>query len=356
MSRASSPSRSWRFHLLSYSLLVVVIVVLGANRSLLEGAQEGETAGAVATIDGSVITMQQLLDRAAPTLDQVEGQRLACLSSARENRHQVLENTVEVMVRETLSTNAAEKAGVPKGDWLAAEKERQLAAVTDDQIDTFYEENQARLRGTKEQLAPQIREYLGVEKLYADLRESADIDVALEPYRVEVATEDSPSYGPADAKVTLVEFSDFECPYCQRFNPTLEQVKEKYPQDVRIVFRQFPLNNIHPKAQKAAEASLCAHDQDAFWKMHDLLFEEQKDLDVEQLKEKAARLGLDAGTFDQCLDSGKYAAQVATDVKEGSSLGVTGTPSIFVNGRPLKGVVAFEEISRIIDQELEDAS
>jgi len=104
---------------------------------------------------------------------------------------------------------------------------------------------------------------------------------------------------------------------------------------------------------KAAEASLCAHDQGAFWKMHDLLFDEQKDLDVPQLKEKAERLGLDTSTFDQCIDSGKYTAQVNRDVMDGSAAGVTGTPSVFINGRPVRGVVAFEDLAKVIDEELE---
>lgn len=350
---SSTPSNAGRrrFHLAAYGLLLAVIAVLGLNQARLQGAQSDDSS-AVATVDGQSISMQELLDRAAPNLDQVENQRLACLSGASKNRHQVLESNLEALIRETLSTNAAKAAGVDKQEWLDAEKTRQLAAVTDAEIDAFYEPRAAQLRQPKEVLAERIREYLAVEKMYSDLRDSSEVDVTLEPYRLDISIENSPGLGSEKAPITLVEFSDFECPYCQRFNPTLDQVKEKYKDDVRIVFRQFPLNSIHPKAQKAAEASLCAHDQGQFWAMHDLLFEEQKDLDVPQLKEKAERLGLEADTFAACLDGDKYADQVARDVRDGTAAGVTGTPSMFINGRPLEGVVSFEQLSAVIDDEL----
>lgn len=352
MSTNSNPTSMGRKHWAAYALLLAVIAALGINQARLQGAQADSKPAAV--VGGAEISMDELLERAAGQLDQVETQREACLTGAEKSRSQVLENNLEVLVREQLSTQAAAKAGVPKEEWLATEKARQLDLVTDEEIDAFYEPRAAQLRQPKEQLAPRIREFLAVEQMYADLREKSDVDIGLDPYRLEIAAT-GPGYGPETADVTIVEFSDFECPFCERFNPTLEQVKEKYKDQVRIVFRQFPLNSIHPKAQKAAEASLCASDQGKFWEMHDLLFAEQKDLDVEQLKEKAGRLGLDAAQFDACLDDGKYVDQVARDVREGSAAGVTGTPSLFVNGRPLAGVVAFEAIAEIIDDELERA-
>ena len=160
-----------------------------------------------------------------------------------------------------------------------------------------------------------------------------------------------PSKGPANAPITIVEFSDFQCPFCSRVNPTLAQVREKYGDKVRIVFRQFPLS-FHQQAQKAAEASLCAGDQGKFWELHDAMFADQQALGVDQLKTKAAGLGVNAEQFNQCLDSGKHAATVQADLKDGSAAGVSGTPAMFINGRFLSGAQPLNEITKVIDDEL----
>lgn len=160
--------------------------------------------------------------------------------------------------------------------------------------------------------------------------------------------------GPADAKVTIVEYSDFECPFCGRVTPTIAQIVDEYGDDVRIVYRHFPLNSIHPYAQKAAEASECAADQGKFWQFHDLIFADQAGLKGgdDQLKAWAAELGLNAGTFAACLDSGEKKARVTSDQSGGTTLGVTGTPGFFVNGINLSGAQPFSAFKTLIDQEL----
>jgi protein-disulfide isomerase len=170
--------------------------------------------------------------------------------------------------------------------------------------------------------------------------------------RVDFDVSDSPAKGPESAAVTLVEFSDFECSFCGRFVKTLEEVQENYGDRVRLVFLQFPLS-MHPNAQKAAEASLCAHDQGKFWPMHDLLFQEQSKLGLADLKDKASRLGLDRGAFDACLDSGRYEERVKEEMKEGASAGVSGTPALFINGIPLPGgALPYEAVVKAIDEEI----
>jgi protein-disulfide isomerase len=172
------------------------------------------------------------------------------------------------------------------------------------------------------------------------------------PPRTEIATAGYPARGPATAPVTIVEFSDFECPFCGRLFPTLKAVEKIYLDRVRIVFRQFPLRKIHPLAQKAAEASLCANEQGRFWEMHDSLFGDQEHLTVDALKARAAALKLDTALFNMCLDSGKEAAAIDKDIAEGAKAGVTGTPTMFINGRKMVGAQPYAEIQAVIEDEL----
>jgi protein-disulfide isomerase len=177
--------------------------------------------------------------------------------------------------------------------------------------------------------------------------------VAFEPTRIDVEADGFPAKGPADAPVTIVEFSDFQCPFCSRLLPALGQVVEEYGNQVRLVFRQFPLSSLHPDAQKAAEASLCANEQGMFWEMHDAMFENQQALGVEQLKATARSLGVEGTDFDSCLDSGRFATEVAADLQAGRAIGVNGTPALFINGRFLSGAKPFEDIAELVDDELQ---
>ena len=151
----------------------------------------------------------------------------------------------------------------------------------------------------------------------------------------------------------MVEFSDFQCPYCQGFAPTLKRIEKEYGEKVLIAYRQYPIPSLHPNAFKAAEASLCANEQGKFWELHDVMFAEQQQLSVSDLKEKARRLGMNSKNFDGCLDSGRYVEQVQNDQKEGVRVGITGTPTVFINGILVEGgAVPFETIASIINREL----
>lgn len=169
-----------------------------------------------------------------------------------------------------------------------------------------------------------------------------------------VETEGHPSRGPEDAPVTLLEFSDFECPFCARLRPTMERLKEKYGENVRWVFRQFPLA-MHPHAQKAAEASLCANDQGRFWEMHDLLFVRPVALSEPEILAKATRLDLDMTEFRNCLETRKHIERIQRDLREGLAAGVRSTPSVFVNERRIGGAKAMSIYERVIDEELRKA-
>jgi protein-disulfide isomerase len=172
--------------------------------------------------------------------------------------------------------------------------------------------------------------------------------------RVEVSLDDDPIKGDANAPVTIVEFSDFQCPFCGRFyKQTLPLIEKEYINTgkVKLIFRDFPLN-FHENAQKAAEAAECADEQGKFWEYHDKIFENQKKLDMTSLKGYAAEIGLDIEKFDSCIDTGKYSSEVQKDFNDGSRYGVSGTPTFFINGIKLVGAYPFDAFKQIIDAEL----
>jgi protein-disulfide isomerase len=191
------------------------------------------------------------------------------------------------------------------------------------------------------------------------LRAKANVRVNLDPppiIRVEVSTHDAPVRGMVEAPVTVVEFSDYHCPFCKRVQPTLDQLLMKYPQKVKLVFRNFPLDKLHPQARGAAEAAQCAKEQGKFWEYHDLLFTNAPKAASEDLGNYAQQVGLDGKKFELCLaDVGQQAA-VQQDVADGARLGITGTPMFFINGRPLSGAIPFKRFVQVIEEELARSS
>jgi protein-disulfide isomerase len=177
-----------------------------------------------------------------------------------------------------------------------------------------------------------------------------------EPQRVKVSEDDDPAIGPSDAPVVIIEFSDYQCPFCRKFREeTLDKILETYEGKVRFVYRDFPLENIHPYAFKAAEAANCAGEQGKYFEYHDLLYEKQSDWSArgeEAFVEYAQQLSLDVESFETCLASGKYEEEVRKDLQDGINAGVTGTPAFFINGIPLSGAQPFEVFKVIIDSEL----
>lgn len=159
-----------------------------------------------------------------------------------------------------------------------------------------------------------------------------------------------------NGKIVIEEFSDFECPFCGRAFPTVEQVLHEYGDQVEFVYKHFPLTSIHPRAQKASEASECARDQGMFKEYHDKLFENQRALEISNLKQYAADLGLDTDKFNSCLDDGEKASIVNNDLQEGRQKGVSGTPTFFINGQKLVGAQPYSVFKAAIDQQLAKVS
>ncbi len=172
--------------------------------------------------------------------------------------------------------------------------------------------------------------------------------------RQNISVGTGPVWGPADAKVTIVEFSDFQCPYCERFfTSTYPLIKEKYGNKVKFVFRHFPIAQIHPFATQAALASECANEQGKFWEYHDALFSNQQDLSKEALVKYAGLAKVpDTAKFSACLDSQKYNTKIQSDFNEAVGYGVQGTPTFFINGNILVGAQPFAAFDAAITQEL----
>lgn len=305
----------------------------------------------VAKIDGTPITQADIMGKHKADFDSVDREY-------QQKRHQLLENYTNQTINDQLLDKEAAARGVSRDQVLGS---LVVPPVTDADVDSFYEKNQAQIGRPKEQIVDQIKAYLKQQNnarvqdvFFKELRAKYKVDMVLEPLRIDVAAT-GPVRGAADAPVTIVEFSDFQCPFCSRLVPTLEQVMTKYGNQVKLVFRQYPLT-IHPFAEKAAEASLCANDQGLFWKMHDAMFHDQQGLAVDGLKAKAVSIGANADKFNQCLDSGQYAQAVRSDIDAGNSAGVSGTPALFVDGRFINGAVPLEDITKIIDDELQRKS
>lgn len=315
------------------------------------GARSGDEPEVVAVVDGIPIPAEVLEEMIQPQLLEL-----------RQREDQLRRGGLEELIAQVLLDRAAAARGISVEE-LTRTEITEKAQVSPAEARAFYEANRARFGETSEAEAlQQIVEGLGRQRqrerraaFAQELRGTYPVEVRLEPFRVAVETGHGPVRGHPGAPVTVVEFSDFQCPFCVRARPTVNRVREVYGDQVRFAFRHFPLA-FHEQAQKAGEATACAGDQGQFWEMHDRLWESPGRLQPPDLKEHAAALDLDAEAFGQCLDSGRHASVVKEDAEAGSQLGVSGTPAFFINGRPLVGAQPFEAFAQVIDEEIARAA
>jgi|SRR5579883_1416846 len=230
--------------------------------------------------------------------------------------------------------------------------------VTDGEVRAVYEAR--KLPGTPpfDQVKNMIRSSLQDQKTqraldayYETLRVKYGVKDFLQPLRQQV-TAIGPSRGPADAPVTIVEFGDYQCPFCHQIEPALESVLTQFPHQVRFVFRNFPLTEIHPEAMHAAQAAVCADKQGKFWAMHDAIYADDAPLSIGALRALAGKVGLDSTKFEACVRNGDADATINADIQAGDQLAVEGTPTLFIDGRYLNGTVPREQLVSIIQGEL----
>ena len=327
--------RSLIAFLLSFAISATLPAVVGA-----------QARDVLATIDGEAIT-EALADEMAP---QIMGKARAAWYEARRSA------TDEVIAR-ILVEREAKRRGITADQLLEAEVVSKVPRITDAEIKEFYEKNRGRIQGSLEDVAPQIERYLKQQhvqiessRLITQLRLNSKIAYMISPPKVDVAAI-GPSKGSPTAPVTIVEFSDFECFFCRRAVPLLQSLLDAYGNNVRIVFRDFPMDS-HPGAKVAAEAARCANDQGKFWEYHDVLFANQGKLGPDALKQYAKQVSLDTDQFSTCLASRKHQAGVERDIEDGRKVAVQGTPTFFINGRAVVGAQPIESFRAIIDEEL----
>jgi protein-disulfide isomerase len=339
---------------LQLALAPVVMLLAVACSSNAQSTRQQSQSDVVARVGSAPITLSEVDEQALQ-------QPAAAFGSARlvQALYVARRAAIEQIVAGRLLDAEAKARGISRATLVEQEIAAKVAAPTEAEITAWYQANPARVNGaTIEKVREPIRSLLSEDRMEAarlafveTLKAKTTVTVTLEPPRVEIADGGRPSRGSDRASVEVIEFSDFQCPFCQRAHPVVEQVLKTYGDRIKFVYRHYPLPN-HPDARPAAEASACAEAQGKFWEYHDRLFANPAKLGAADLKAHAAALGLDTAAFNTCVDNRQQKPGVDADVSAADAVGVTGTPAFFINGRSIEGAQPFEVFKRVIDEEL----
>jgi protein-disulfide isomerase len=303
---------------------------------------------AVATFGDQVITESELEELTGPSL-----------VALRQQIYKAKVAQLEAEIFQRLLKEAAAAEGVSDAEYRRKRIDEMIGEPDEGEIVKLMSQFRAQLPEDDLQARAQVEAALRqreMQRLSAQLRETlfaeAGVKILLSPPRVEVGIPDgTPTRGVADAPIVLVEYTDYQCPFCNRVQPTLDALMERYEGKVLHVFKNLPLPN-HPQAQLAGEASLCAHDQGEFWAFHDWLFENQRTMNHDTMVTAAGEIGIDTEAFTVCIDSGAHRARVLSDMNEARSFGITGTPGFLVNGRVISGAQPLSEFETVFNEEL----
>lgn len=307
----------------------------------------GALAETVATVAGRTVTRAELEKQVRSKLIEIDNERYEAL---KEGLDDIIAN--EMIAQEAKARSLSVEALVKQ------EISEKVKAPSDEVVKKFYDENKEAVQNAPfEGVKPQIVAYLQQQGMgqrqseyLEELKKKYKPSITLPAPVVEVSAAGRPEKGPKNAPVTIIEFSDYECPFCQRAEPAVAKVMETYRDKVRLVFRDFPLP-MHKNAAPAAEAAACANAQGKFWEYHGKLFTSSS-LGADRLKAIAGEIGLDAAKFDECVSKRQFKADVEKDLADGAEAGVNGTPAFFINGRLLSGAQPYEKIKEVIDEEL----
>lgn len=334
---------------LSLTRSVVAFLFVSAGGLAGQESSPVDSPRTLAVVEGQAITEQDLLPLIQPQLQQLRNQE-----------YQVKSQALEGLVDQKLLQAEAARRGIATGELLQQEVDAKVTEPTEAEVEAFYLGQKDRLGNrslaeVKDQLAQilrQARTDQARQQFYQSLRDRAKISILLPPPRVDVSVDPGRVRGDRDAPVTIVEFSDFQCPFCQRVYPVIKGILSKYDGKVKLAYRDYPLRQAHAQAQMAAEASRCAGEQGKFWEYHDQLFEKPNQLAREALEAHAASVGLEARDFQACLESGRYGGSIERDVQDGDQAGVNGTPAFFINGIFVSGAQPASVFEKTIESEL----
>lgn len=313
----------------------------------------------VATWEGGQLTQAELDDAVGMRLLTQEVEFL-------QQQHDTKVQALEAMIRDAILEDEASSRDMTLDELFAVEVEAKAATPSDQQIETFYAQNAPRMGGASlDEARPFIIAQLSQDAQgtrfrtwYTELREARGVDIALpapELPRIEVPiAEDDPVFGEADAPITIVQFAEYECYYCARAMPTVDRVLEEYDGKVKLVFKDYPLG-FHARARPAAIAAHCAGEQDKYWDMNHLLLGNQQALADSDFVAHAETLSLDIDAFNSCLTSGRFEEGIDADMATAESVGVSATPTFFVDGVMLAGAMPYEKFAEVLDRALADA-
>jgi protein-disulfide isomerase len=330
-------------------LIRLTTYVAGAGLALFAAASFAQASSAdppVAIIDGKPVLASELLEAS-------QGQ----IMNLRKQEFDIKRRALDALIEQKLLEAEATRRGVSVNDLTQKEMAGNASEPTDAEVEAFYlarpdpSHRFEEVRDLMRNALKLAKRNAGRDALMSKLRAQHAVEVLLESPRVQVAFDPGRLNGSTDAPIRIVEFSDFECPYCRSAEKTVQAVLAKYAGKVSLAYRDFPLSSIHPGAQGAAEASRCAADQGKYWAYHDRLLASPS-LAVAKLKELAREVSLDQKKFDACVDGGSKRAAVDSDAQEGRLAGVSGTPAFFINGIPLVGAQPAAAFEKIIEEEL----
>jgi protein-disulfide isomerase len=338
--------------------LAAALVVAFSPASVVAAAGPKQPS-AVASIAGQPLTEAEFRKAAAAAMDALEKQQAAQREQLKTQHAQELAATRERELRTLLDQRALDLEGQKSGrSGLAVLGDLQVTLVDEADVKAFYLEHQSQIQQPYAAIRDQIAEMLQNQRTDLDTRRFTNglwlkhgIKALDAPRRIDVPGS-GPARGATKAPVTVIEFSDFQCPFCVRTVPEIQKLLATYPEQVRVAYRQLPLKTIHPQAQAAAEASLCANDQGKFWEMHDALFALNGKLQDASYGDLANKLGLKADDFAACMSQHTHAKTVDADTAAADAAGATGTPYLLVNGRSLNGAASFNDMAMLVEDEL----